>query len=686
MTPSRSERLLLIEACPEVSRSIGAACAELGLLLVESGFPLTPGIAGQSFALVVLDAGDDLTRTSAQLQTLLAHSAEPRALYLAMYRAAAEAQLDALVASGADDLLPYTLGPRALRTRLQLHLRTQLTAARVTHGQRSLSILLETTQALASSTDIQEILYTVVRRIADMVHVDRVSIVLVPDDSVPAGYVVAASDDAAVSKLQLDLRKYPEIRHVLTHKTALTIADIGTHPVLDGVRSAVAGLDVSSITLIPMVFEKRIMGVLYLRAKAQTDALDAQQIGFCQVLANATAIALKNARILQSLQDGRHRIGSSSLDPEDRLQWLKRYADMFESATDGIAALDEQARLLYANPGAYALLGYTEQELHLGTSVVDLIEGSDRDRLRSAALNFMLGKFPRSLDVRVRHKTGRNVLLACAFARMHGEGSAVLLSFRDVTEARHMQDELTHTRNFLQSLIDASVDAIVASDMRGRIILFNGGAERLYGYKREEVLNKMRVTQMYPDDGARKVMRLLISEERGGVGRLESLHTDAVDRHGNIFPISLTAATIYQNGKAVATFGIFKDLRERMRVEEQLAKAHEQLALSEKNALLAELAGATAHELNQPLTSVLGYADLLVRKLDAESPAYRAATVIQKQSLRMAEIVRKLGRLTRYETKSYVGEQRILDLDRASEAASTTPLHKDERGRGRQPR
>jgi signal transduction histidine kinase len=110
-----------------------------------------------------------------------------------------------------------------------------------------------------------------------------------------------------------------------------------------------------------------------------------------------------------------------------------------------------------------------------------------------------------------------------------------------------------------------------------------------------------------------------------------------------------------------------------VRVEEALAQAHKKLELSEKQALLAELAGATAHELNQPLTSVMGYADLLIRKLDPQSPGYRAAQVIQDQAQRMAEIVRKIGKLTRYETKSYVGEQRILDLDRASEDSVPPP-------------
>jgi signal transduction histidine kinase len=140
-----------------------------------------------------------------------------------------------------------------------------------------------------------------------------------------------------------------------------------------------------------------------------------------------------------------------------------------------------------------------------------------------------------------------------------------------------------------------------------------------------------------------------------------------------VFPISLTSAIIYEGDQPTATFGIFTDLRERVRVEQQLAQAQEKLAVSEKQALVAELAGATAHELNQPLTSVMGYAELLVRKLATDPANLRAAQVIHSESQRMAEIVRKIGKLTRYETKTYVGDQRILDLDRASVDDSEPP-------------
>jgi PAS domain S-box-containing protein len=663
---TRSERVLLVDAGPETVRTLGQACRLLGHTIVASSWPLVRGLTQEIFGLVVVDAHDGIERATQILRQLHVRAASVTTPCIVMCDALAEEQLSELIEAGADDFLRRDMSEAELRSRLRLHLRMQITAARVARRLGALSVMLEITEALVSSIDIQEILYTVVRRIADVVRVDRVSIVLVPDDAHSHGYVVAASDDAALSNLRIDLLKYPEILHVLRHKTPLTVSDVGTHPVLDGVRGSVTELGFSSLTLIPMLFEGRVRGVLFLRATHKLGALDEQQVGFCRVLANATAVALHSAHMLQTLNDGTPD-SPARIEFERRLGPLKRYADVFESAADGIAALDEHARLLYANPGAYHLLGYQEGEFPIGTSVFDIVAREDRRTLVGLQQAFESGEFPRNLDVRVRKRQGENIVISCSFSRLHSQDSAVLLSFRDVTEARKMQEELVNTRNFLQSLIDASVDAIVAADMQGRIILFNAGAERLYGRKREDVIQKLQVQELYPGDGAKAVGRMLNSRARGGVGRLEQVRMEAIDRHGHVFPISLTAATIYEHGAAVATFGIFTDLRERVRVEEQLAQAQEKLALSEKQSLVVELAGATAHELNQPLTSIMGYAELLMKKIGSDAPAHHAAQVIQRECLRMAEIVRKIGHLTRYETKSYVGEQRILDLDRASE-------------------
>jgi PAS domain S-box-containing protein len=239
-----------------------------------------------------------------------------------------------------------------------------------------------------------------------------------------------------------------------------------------------------------------------------------------------------------------------------------------------------------------------------------------------------------------------------------------------VEQAEHervVSTELRKTKEFLESLIEASVDAIVAADLTGTIILYNKGAERIYGRTSDEVVGRMHVDKLYPDGVAREVMRRIRSADYGGLGRLESMHSAAIDKEGNAIPISLSAAMIYEHGKPTATVGIFTDLREKIQAEERLAQVQKKLEVSEKQALLAELAGTAAHELNQPLTSVMGYGELLIRRLPAGTPERNAAQVIMQEAERMANLVRRIGKITRYETKSYVGDQRILDLDRATD-------------------
>src|SRR5690606_32508971 len=112
---------------------------------------------------------------------------------------------------------------------------------------------------------------------------------------------------------------------------------------------------------------------------------------------------------------------------------------------------------------------------------------------------------------------------------------------------------------------------------------------------------------------AREVMRMLRSPGHGGVGRLEQTRRELRTAAGGLVPVNMTASIIYDQGHEVATVGIFSDLRERMRIEQRLAEAQERLETQEREAMVAELAGAAAHELNQPLTSIMAHNELLLR-------------------------------------------------------------------------
>jgi PAS domain S-box-containing protein len=321
--------------------------------------------------------------------------------------------------------------------------------------------------------------------------------------------------------------------------------------------------------------------------------------------------------------------------------------------------------VLYVNRAAEQMTGYARSGLQ-GRKVHEIVVGSQRDGLSEVIAHACTGAHLAGFDLQITTTSGEPVRVSVSTSSALSELQAVVLSFRDVTVARALEDELHKTKDFLERLIDSTVDGIVAADIRGHVIVFNQGAERVYGYSPDEVIGKVPVWRLYPDGVARSIMAQLRSSEHGGAGRLEPTRREILNKDGEVVPVSLTASIIYEDGREVASVGIISDLRDRLKIEQRLAQAQEKLLVSEKQALIAELAGTTAHELNQPLTSVMGYSELLKKKLGPDDPQARAVDIILREAERMAEIVRKIGKITRYETKTYVGSTTILDLDKST--------------------
>jgi len=565
--------------------------------------------------------------------------------------------------AGADDFVRKPFKPVELVARIRGQLRLRSVMEELARKEKDAQVVLELTQALASNLDFRGILFTVVQRIAEVAKVDRVSIVLVSEQA-DLGYVVAASDDAELRDLPIDLSKYPEIRQVLDDGEPLVITDAETHPLLEivrhGARAHAGARAFASIAILPILYEGKPMGVLFVRSKS-TFAFGEHELALCKTVSNAMAIALRNARVLQSLRDQTQKVNVARFEAERRLRSLQRYADFFESSADGIVVIDSEGRLLFSNPKAREITGYTETDFR-GRRLGELFDEADIAKARELRDGFVQGHFPRGVDIRIRNKAGQQATLSINFNSVLREEGVVLCSFRDVTHERTVEADLVKTRDFLRRIIDTSGDAIISADMKGRVLVFNNAAERIYGRPTVDVIGS-DVRDLYPAGGARSIMRMI--RERGG--RIEGVRTEVLDSDKNRVPVALSAAFLYEQGTLVGSVGIFTDLREKVRMEQRLAQAQEQLLAQERQAIVAELAGAAAHELNQPLTSVMAYAELIKRRLDAESPVFAAVDVIFNEAERMAEIVRKIGKITRYETKAYVGQAKILDLDKASD-------------------
>jgi PAS domain S-box-containing protein len=571
------------------------------------------------------------------------------------------------ISLGADDFVRRPLRPTEVAARIREKLSHRRTEEELALRVEGAKVVLELTQALSSTLDLRTILFTVVQRIAEVARVDRCSIVLVREGS-SRGYVVAASDDRDVYDLPIDVSLYPEIQRVLDERSALVIDDASGHPLFELVSGGRAAGGFRSLALLPIVLEDRPMGVLFLRGRRPTTFRE-HEMFLARTIANATAIALRNAHVLTSLRAESQAHSVARLAAERRMSSLQKYFDFFHAAADGLLVLDGGGRVLFANAKAAEITGRAPQDLHQ-TLFRDLFDAANHAALDEVYAGFSGRRFPQMIDLSIRRSIDataeRRVVQVSFSGALWQDTGVVLVSFRDVTADRAIEAELRKATGFLERVIDSSADAIVAADTTGKITLFSRAAERLYGYKADEVIGRMNARELYPPGGARHIGRLIQSVEHGGAGRLEGYRSEVLAKDGALVPVLVSAALILENGAPAGSVGVFTDLRERLRMERRLSEAQEELRAREKQAFIADLAGAAAHELNQPLTSVSGYAQLLLRRLPEGSQHAAELRVILGEAERMAEIVRKIGKITRYETKSYVGAAKIMDLDRAS--------------------
>lgn len=575
-----------------------------------------------------------------------------------------------IFAEGADDYVHKPFRPTELVARLTGQLRLRDYVHRLSKRERNAQVGIDLTQALAASTDIRPALAAVVGKIASLLRVDRCSIVLLGDDPELA-YVVVSSDDERLRDLPIRLDQYPEIQHVLGTTETLVLKDLPNHPMFAG-KDMVHQIRFRASMLVPILHEKSPHGVIFIRTREPDPEFEDEELALIRTVANATSIAFSNAQVLQSLREETQLSTTARVEAEQRLRHFQRYADFFESAADGMLVIDRDGLVLFTNPRTHEITGFTATELH-GRSLASLLFPNEQDTAQRLLIGFSRGEFPRGIDVLTHTKAGSRLILNVTSSTVLHEDGAVLLSLRDVTAERTTALALNQTKAFLERVIDSSADAIISTDMTGKVLLFNRAASRMLGYEPDEVIGKLNASQLYPSGASRSVLRGLVQARRKGREKLSDYRVNVRTRAGELVPTSLSAAFIVEETRPSGVVGVFTDLRERLSMERSLLAAQDELRAREKQAIVAELAGATAHELNQPLTSIIGYTELLKRTLPFEPTLSNAADIIIGEATRMAEIVRQIGRITKYETKSYVGEAKILDLDRASPASSNKP-------------
>jgi len=211
--------------------------------------------------------------------------------------------------------------------------------------QRELRDILEITETVTGTLDLNRVMALIVQRVGERVRADRCSIVLV-DESAGRCVLLAASDNPEASRLEIDLAKYPEIRHAVETKEPVYVEDVATHPLLESVREVLLQQNYRSLLVLPLVFGREVLGTLFLRA-SRTEPFTEREMRFCRVAAGASANALKNALLYRDVADEavRHRATGEK---------LRRVLD---GTPDVVVATDAGGRITEFNRAAEDLTG-----------------------------------------------------------------------------------------------------------------------------------------------------------------------------------------------------------------------------------------------------------------------------------------------------------------------------------------
>jgi len=326
-------------------------------------------------------------------------------------------------------------------------------------------------------------------------------------------------------------------------------------------------------------------------------------------------------------------------DSEEKLR------NLFDRVRHGLFISSKEGNFLDCNQALLDMLGYPNKEEFLKINIARDLYVNPQDR-KTLQERVKRDSFVKDMEVEFKKKNGEKItVLLTGYPIKNEKGEVVGYQGinLDISERKRIENELREANEFFMNLIESSVDGIIAADMKGNIFIFNKGAEALTGYKAEEVIGKLHITQIYPEGVAKEIMKKLRSPEYGGVGKFIPSQLKVLNKFGEEIHVQLSAALIYDgNGHEIASVGIFTDLRPRLMMEKRLQETHLQLVSSEKMASLGKLAAGIAHEINNPLGGILIYSSLMMEDLPEEDSRRGDLARIVQEAGRCKEIVKSL--------------------------------------------
>ncbi|MFC1925864.1 PAS domain S-box protein, partial [Chloroflexota bacterium] len=314
---------------------------------------------------------------------------------------------------------------------------------------------------------------------------------------------------------------------------------------------------------------------------------------------------------------------------EALIQSERKYRELSEGISDVFVALDEDLSFIYWNKAAERVTGISSADV-LGKHHEDLFsDDNDMEKAREVYLEVIRTKQPQQIVG--KYQLGGEEVFEIS---VYPSGSGVSVFARDITAHRRAKKDLEQAAKEWRTTFDSISDMVFICDRDFNIVRINKTAASALNMKLEELIGQSCYEIFHgstlPVPGCAHIETLQTKEPASD---------EFFEPHLGIH-IEVTTSPIFNTeGEVIASVHIIRDITERKNIVEQLM-------LTDRLASVGQLASGIAHELNNPLTSVIGFSELLLKN-DFPDDIKEDLEIIDREARRAANVVKGLLTFTR---------------------------------------
>jgi PAS domain S-box-containing protein len=360
--------------------------------------------------------------------------------------------------------------------------------------------------------------------------------------------------------------------------------------------------------------------------------------GTVRVRLKSSARPLYFECVVNAIVKGDEIVGASILgrDVTEQREKELRFTELFETLQEGVYFSTPEGQLLDANPALVAMLGYTKKDELLAV---------DPGALSPDSTEPVLGRMVsdrgglRTREVKLRRKDGTAATFLDS-SRAVWDTAGNIIRYQgtlvDVTEKRAMERQLLQQEEFRRRLLESFPDLILVVDLDERYTFVSSRVRDMLGYQPEALLGK-KISEL--EDHSPELASLYhdVASSRQAFASTEygARHSD-----GGWRTMRASASQLFDaEAKLIGVIISVRDITTERKLEQQVVQ-------SERLAAMGAMIGGVAHELNNPLTAILGVSELMQDKVTDDSSLKQLA-MLQQQARRAAEIVKDLTYFSR---------------------------------------